>query len=130
MFHGMEWAADRALARRTGAPVFPPAGAISTAQGHGADAAAQLHARTPDRNHGTGCALMAQAGFLCTAQELLGPAPILCRLQHLLRGRSAPPAGRSSHRSQRLPAGRLAQHRLPTSKDLQRLPFQYVQAPR
>ncbi|KAJ1173484.1 hypothetical protein NDU88_005316 [Pleurodeles waltl] len=76
MIRGREWSADRALARRTGAPVFPPAGAISTAQDHGADAAAQLHARTPDRNHGTGCALMAQAGLLCTAQELLGPAQI------------------------------------------------------
>ncbi|KAJ1161990.1 hypothetical protein NDU88_002470 [Pleurodeles waltl] len=83
MIRGREWSADRALARRTWAPVFPPAGEISTAKGHGADAAAQLHARIPDRNHGTG-------------------------LQHLLRGRSAPQAGRSSHRSQRLPAGRLA----------------------
>ncbi|KAJ1112575.1 hypothetical protein NDU88_000837 [Pleurodeles waltl] len=108
MIRGREWSANRALARRTGAPVFPPADAISTAQGHGADAVTQLHARIPDRNHGTGYALMAQAGFLCTAQELLGPAPIPCMLQHLLRGRTAPQADRSSHRSQRLPAGRLA----------------------
>ncbi|KAJ1152850.1 hypothetical protein NDU88_005624 [Pleurodeles waltl] len=129
-YHGRKWVADRALARRTGAPVFPPAGAISTAQGHEADAAAQLHTRTPDRNHGTGCALMAQAGFLYSAQELLGPALILCRPRHLLRGWLAPQADRSSLRSYRLPTGRLALHRFPTSKDLQRLPFQCVQAPR
>ncbi|KAJ1110493.1 hypothetical protein NDU88_007844 [Pleurodeles waltl] len=107
-YRSMEWGADRAFARRAGAPVFPPAGASSTVQGHAADAAAQLHTRTSDNNHGAGCALMAQAGSVYPAQELLGPAPTLCRPQHLLRGSSAPWTVRASLRSQRLPAGRLA----------------------